>query len=162
VPICANCKVYAGLNNLNIYQPVIPAGPNGATDYSKWYFKYTPNPANHYAIIAGSNTLIAKLNCDSVPDPERYATVDIIGILAGSSTAIVTQSSAATSNGNSHFGKPIEVTENTNLRGHVHKVDHSSTGVNEQGGKEKKHKVDHSSSTDNHGRKVKIRKFFGL
>jgi hypothetical protein len=52
-----NCKVYAGLNNYNLYQPAIAAGPGGVTDYSKWYFKYTPTPAAYYAITPGSNTL---------------------------------------------------------------------------------------------------------
>jgi hypothetical protein len=80
-----DCKVYAGLNRLKPYPPAIATGPGGTTDYSKWYFDYSP--AYHTA-IDGNNKLTAKLSCNNNPSLVKYDTMNITGITAARTTGL--------------------------------------------------------------------------
>jgi hypothetical protein len=144
-----NCKVYAGLNNYNLYQPAIAAGPGGVTDYSKWYFKYTPTPAAYYAITPGSNTLIAKLTCNGNPSLVKYATTDITGIIAGlppPPVVIVPSSSASTAH-TSFDPVPSSLSFTTHSSAKVHKVHDSSSTSDGGNSKVKVRKVRDSSKS---------------
>jgi hypothetical protein len=144
-----NCKVYAGLNNYNLYQPAIAAGPGGVTDYSKWYFKYTPTPAAYYAITPGSNTLIAKLTCNGNPSLVKYATTDITGIITGllpPPVVIVPSSSASTAH-TSFDPVPSSLSFTTHSSAKVHKVHDSSSTSDGGNSKVKVRKVRDSSSS---------------
>jgi len=191
-PSSANCKVYAGLNNLKMYQPVAAAGRGGVMDYSRWYFKYSPNSALDYNIMPGSNTVIAKLDCVGNPSFVKYAAVDIVGILVDAPSVIntvtpttnvvtdkaitstaVDNNHSNTDDGNDNNSDHVsnhKVSTNTNVvssKEKKHNSDHDSRD-NSGGsiGKEKKHKANHSDSSSS-GKsstrsEVKIRKFFGI
>jgi len=156
-----NCKVYAGLNSYNLYQPAIADGPGGITDYSKWYFKYTPTPAAYYAITPGSNTLIAKLTCNGNPSLVKYATIGITGIVAGSPPPVVIVSSSANT-AHTSFDPVPSISYNTHSSTKIHKVHESSSSTSDVAPKVKVHKVrdssSSSSSTSDVAPKVKVHK----
>ena len=154
-----NCKVYAGLNGYNLYQPAIAAGPGGVTDYSKWYFKYTPTPTAYYAITPGGNTLIAKLTCNGNPSLVKYATTDITGIVAGlPPPVVIVPSSSASTAYTSYDPVPSTSSYTTHSSAKVHKV-HDSSSSSDGGAKVTVRKVrDSSSSSDGGSSKVKIHK----
>ena len=146
-----NCKVYAGLNSYNLYQPAIADGPGGITDYSKWYFKYTPTPAAYYAITPGSNTLIAKLTCNGNPSLVKYATIGITGIVAGSPPPVVIVSSSANT-AHTSFDPVPSISHNTHSSTKIHKVhESSSSSTSDVAPKVKVHKVRDSSSSTSDG-----------
>jgi hypothetical protein len=80
-----DCKVYAGLNRLKPYPPAIATGPGGTTDYSKWYFDYSPA---YQTAIDGNNKLTAKLSCNNNPSLVKYDTMNITGITAARTTGL--------------------------------------------------------------------------
>jgi hypothetical protein len=55
-----NCQVFADWNDLKPMQNVIPQGPNGNEDYSKWSYTYT---SGYHNIVEGSNELTSKITC---------------------------------------------------------------------------------------------------
>jgi hypothetical protein len=55
-----NCQVYADWNDLKPMQNVIPNGPKGNADYSKWSYTYT---GSYHHIVEGSNELTSKITC---------------------------------------------------------------------------------------------------
>jgi hypothetical protein len=55
-----NCQVFADWNDLKPMQNVIPQGPNGNEDYSKWSYTYT---SGYHNIVVGSNELTSKITC---------------------------------------------------------------------------------------------------
>jgi hypothetical protein len=144
-----NCKVYAGLNGYNLYQPAIAAGAGGVTDYSKWYFKYTPTPAAYYAITPGGNTLIAKLTCNGNPSLVKYASTDITGIVAGlpPPPIVIVPSSSASTAYTSYDPVPSTSSYTTHSSAKVHKVHDSSSSSSDGGTKVKVRKVRDSSSS---------------
>ena len=71
-----DCKVYAGLNRLKPYPLAIATGPGGTTDYSKWYFNYSPA---YHTVPAGNNKLTAKLACNGDSSLVKYDTMNITG-----------------------------------------------------------------------------------
>jgi hypothetical protein len=133
------------LNSYNLYQPAIADGPGGITDYSKWYFKYTPTPAAYYAITPGSNTLIAKLTCNGNPSLVKYATIGITGIVAGSPPVVIVSSSANTAH--TSFDPVPSISYNTHSSTKIHKVHESSSSTSDVAPKVKVHKVRDSSSS---------------
>ncbi len=71
-----DCKVYAGLNRLKPYPLAIATGPGGTTDYSKWYFNYSPA---YHTVPAGNNKLTAKLACNGDSSLVKYDTMNVTG-----------------------------------------------------------------------------------
>jgi hypothetical protein len=84
----ADCTVYADWNNTKPSQKAIATGPGGVNDYSTWTFTYTPE---YHVITNGTNDLTSKLSCvdnSNSVNLTKYHSVNAIGVVAMSSTAI--------------------------------------------------------------------------
>jgi hypothetical protein len=83
-----DCTVYADWNNTKPFQKAIATGPGGVNDYSTWTFTYTPE---YHVITNGTNDLTSKLSCvdnSNSVNLTKYHSVNAIGVVAMSSTAI--------------------------------------------------------------------------
>ncbi len=78
-----NCQVYADWNDLKPMQNVIPNGPKGNADYSKWSYTYT---GSYHNIVEGSNELTSKIACfdQGQNATSKFYSINVTGTTGGS------------------------------------------------------------------------------
>jgi hypothetical protein len=78
-----NCQVYADWNDLKPMQNVIPNGPKGNADYSKWSYTYT---GSYHNIVEGSNELTSKIACfdQGQNATSKFYSINVTGTAGGS------------------------------------------------------------------------------
>ena len=72
----SDCNTTVNLNRVFPYQPVVPNGPGGANDYSKWSFTIT---SKYAPIKEGQNRITARISCDS-NTLKQFAHVNVTGV----------------------------------------------------------------------------------
>src|SRR5438093_11993219 len=110
-----NCQVYADWNDLKPMQNVIPNGPKGNADYSKWSYTYT---GNYHNIVEGSNELTSKIACfdQGQNATSKFYSINVTGTTGGSEITknSVKQSSEDTNTNNKTSNVlPVKNTKST-------------------------------------------------
>jgi hypothetical protein len=109
-----NCQVYADWNDLKPMQNVIPNGPKGNADYSKWSYTYT---GSYHNIVEGSNELTSKITCfdQGQNASSKFYSINVTGAKGGSEITknSVQQSSDTNTNNQATNVLPVKNTNNT-------------------------------------------------
>ena len=110
-----NCQVYADWNDLKPMQNVIPNGPKGNADYSKWSYTYT---GSYHNIVEGSNELTSKIACfdQGQNATSKFYSINVTGTTGGSEITknSVQQSSEDTNTNNKTSNVlPVKNTKST-------------------------------------------------
>src|SRR5437867_6224242 len=126
-----NCQVYADWNDLKPMQNVIPNGPKGNADYSKWSYTYT---GSYHNIVEGSNELTSKITCfdQGQNASSKFYSINVTGTKGGSEITknSVQQSSEDTNtNTNNEVANVVSV-KNTKNSSTDPSAQHSSEDTN--------------------------------